>query len=76
MATTTTDAAGDYAFPDVAAGNYTVEITDAARRLDGYRLTSGLDQIPVTVAGVDVTDIDFGYVRTPGPRTQHRIRAK
>ena len=66
VATTTTDAAGDYAFPDVAAGNYTVEITDAARRLDGYRLTSGLDQIPITVAATDVTGVDFGYVRTPG----------
>ena len=66
VAATTTDAAGDYAFPDVAAGNYTVEITDAARRLDGYRLTSGLDQIPITVAATDVTGVDFGYVRTPG----------
>lgn len=66
IATTTTDANGDYTFPDVPSGSYTVEITDQDSILDGYQLTSGLDAIPITVVATDITDIDFGYVRESG----------
>ena len=65
VATTTTDANGDYSFPDVPPADYTVEVTDVNSVLDGYELTSGLDILTVTQARLnagDVTDVDFGYV--------------
>jgi uncharacterized repeat protein (TIGR01451 family) len=66
VATTTTDSSGNYTFPDVPNGNYRSVVTDVAGVLNGYTLTSGLDQIGVPVAGANITDIDFGYVRAPG----------
>ncbi len=63
VATTRTDAAGDYLFPDVPAGDYTVTVTDQEEVLDDYFLTSGLDAIDITVVATDITDIDFGYAR-------------
>ena len=66
VATTVTDANGDYVFADVPDGSYTVAVTDVAGVLDGYRLTSGLDSVPVTVSGADVAGVDFGYVRDAG----------
>ncbi len=50
----------------MAPGNYTVVVPDVNPVLDGYTLTSGLDEIPVTVGASNITGIDFGYVRTPG----------
>jgi uncharacterized repeat protein (TIGR01451 family) len=69
VATTFSDASGNYSFPDVPDGNYRVRVTDVGNVLNGYTLTSGLDQIPVTVAGADVTNVDFGYARVPGTGT-------
>ncbi len=66
LATTTTDAAGDYSFNDLPAGDYLVAVTDEGEVLDSFRLTSGLDQIPVTLAASDITGVDFGYARDPG----------
>ena len=63
VATAITDSSGDYTFPDVPAGNYTVAVTDGHGVLDGYLLTSSLDEVPVTVAASDITGIDFGYAR-------------
>lgn len=63
VARTLTDANGDYLFPDVPAGDYTVTVTDTEEVLDDYFLTSGLDAIPITVVATDITDIDFGYAR-------------
>ncbi len=63
IATTTTDASGNYTFPDLPDGDYRVAVTDVGKILDGYSLTSGLDVLAVTVAGSDVSDVDFGYVR-------------
>ena len=63
VATTFTDAAGDYSFSDVPAGNYTVAVADDGSVLDGYSLTSGLDALDITVAGVDIGGLDFGYAR-------------
>ena len=65
VATTVTDANGDYSFPNVPPADYTVEVTDTNSVLNGYELTSGLDVLPVTQAQLnagDVTDVDFGYV--------------
>ena len=61
VATTTTNASGNYTFPEVKAGNYKVVVTDTAGVLSGFTLTSGLDQIPVTVAATDIVNINFGY---------------
>ncbi|MEM9598078.1 MAG: SdrD B-like domain-containing protein, partial [Acidobacteriota bacterium] len=66
VATTTTDADGDYAFLDLEAGDYTVVVTDTAGVLADYFLTSGLDAIDVTVIATDITDIDFGYAQDSG----------
>src|SRR5690606_5161269 len=55
-----------YIFYDVPAGSYTVAVTDEGGRLQDYHLTSGLDEIPVTVVGTTpVTGVDFGYARNP-----------
>ena len=64
VATTTAGTDGSYTFVDVPDGDYLVQVTDTANTLDGYTLTSGLDQTPVTAdSGTgDVTGIDFGYV--------------
>ncbi len=69
VATTFTDGSGNYAFADVPNGSYRVVVTDVGDVLNGYRLTSGLDQIPVIVAGADVSNVDFGYARVPGTGT-------
>ncbi len=64
IATTTTAADGTYSFFDVPAGSYTVKVTDQGGVLNGYQLTSGLDQYPVSVVGTtSVTNVNFGYVR-------------
>lgn len=65
VATTTTDANGNYTFPDVPPGNYTVVVTDTAGVLIGYDLTGGIDPWPITVAAANITGIDFGYARSP-----------
>jgi len=63
----TTIAAGDgtYSFPDLPDGNYTVVVTDTNLVLSGYEATSGLDYRNISLAGADVTDVDFGYVDDP-----------
>ena len=66
LAATTTDTLGGYLFPDLPAGDYRVSVTDTGGVLSDYRLTSGLDTLPVTIAGTSVTDIDFGYIREAG----------
>ena len=65
VATAVSDGAGAYSFPGVPDGDYSVRVTDQAAVLDGYTLTSALDEVPVTVSGSDVTGVDFGYVREP-----------
>ncbi len=65
LATTSTDAMGNYTFPDLADGDYSVVVTDQNGVLENYQLTSGLDALPATIAGADVMDVDFGYARNP-----------
>ncbi len=65
VATTTTDANGNYTFSGVPRGGYTVTITDRNRVLNGFELTSGLDSIPVAVWTSNITGVNFGYVRPP-----------
>ncbi len=66
VATTTTDAGGNYVFHDVVAGSYTVHVTDDGGVLKGYTLTSSLDAIAVSVGATNVGDVDFGYARKQG----------
>jgi uncharacterized repeat protein (TIGR01451 family) len=76
LASTTADGNGDYRFPDLIDGEYAVHVTDTGKVLDGYTLSSGLDEIqPISIGdgnasngntGMDVTDVDFGYVRDTG----------
>jgi hypothetical protein len=61
VATVMTDASGNYIFPDVPAGNYTVVVTDQDAILSGYTATSGLDQRAITVPATGIVDVDFGY---------------
>ncbi|MEM1179709.1 MAG: SdrD B-like domain-containing protein [Acidobacteriota bacterium] len=65
LARTTTDGAGDYRFDDLPPGDYTVAVTDEDGVLADTFLTSGLDELSVTVAAADITGLDFGYAR-PG----------
>lgn len=63
IATTTTDANGDYSFSGLSNGDYQVAVTDTATQLAGYDITSGLDQQNVEINNADVNDVDFGYIR-------------
>ena len=63
LATTTTDANGNYTFAGLPDGSYTISVTDNAALLAGYDITSGLDTLSANVAGAPVTDVDFGYIR-------------
>jgi hypothetical protein len=62
IATTIADSSGDYSFPGLRAGDYTVVVTDETGQLAGFDITSGLDQLDVTI-GPDATDVDFGYIK-------------
>jgi len=68
IATTVTDAAGDYSFDNVVPGDYTVNVVDTTlpAGLEGTAGIGGVDPKAVTVnAGDQVRDIDFGYVPEP-----------
>ncbi|GBC61613.1 hypothetical protein DENIS_2575 [Desulfonema ishimotonii] len=65
VAETTTDTDGGYTFENVPAGEYTVKVTDTGSVLDGYTLTTDTLGYSITVAATDITDRDFGYVRSP-----------
>jgi uncharacterized repeat protein (TIGR01451 family) len=73
VATTTTDASGDYSFQGLPNGTYTVDVTDTGNVLDGYwhslgsqnpatDNTSKADPFDVAVSGGETnSNIDFGY---------------
>lgn len=65
IANTTTDANGNYLFPNLANGDYIVQITDDYNVLSGYQntyayLSRGIPTY-VTINGSDNLDIDFGF---------------
>ncbi len=66
VATALTDANGDYEFVDVPPGDYRLAVTDRSQVLTDFGLTSGLDQLDLTVANSDINDLDFGYARAFG----------
>ncbi len=78
IATTTTDASGNYSFANLPNGTYTVDVTDEANVLDGYWKShcptdkcgfdgySQADPYQVTLTGGQTnTTADFGYYRDP-----------
>ncbi len=73
IAADVTDGNGNYLFPDVPPGTYTVEVTDANGVLTSYGLKtypSGTDVTSnpsytfptATVGGTDYLDVDLGYI--------------
>ncbi len=75
VATTTTDANGNYSFSYLPNGNYTVDVTDENNVLDGFWHSLGTpntdnnsqsDPLSVTLTGgTTITYADFGYYRDP-----------
>ncbi len=65
IATTVTDANGDYSFPDILPGEYTVNVIDSTLP-PGLQNTAGANGIdPRTVSvrpGEIVEDVNFGYI--------------
>ncbi len=67
IASTTTDAAGNYSFPGLADGTYTVVVTDTANVLDDTSENTGDPdgggdrQATVVIAGSDDLTQDFGF---------------
>lgn len=65
VATTVTDANGDYSFPDILPGDYIVNVVDATLPpgLQNTAGTKGIDPRPISVLpGETVEEIDFGYI--------------
>ncbi len=69
MATTTTDASGNYSFKSIPDGTYTVAVTDVMEVLSNQWHSLGTDSendpVSVVVSGSDLTNIDFGYYSKP-----------
>jgi hypothetical protein len=63
VAVTTSDVNGDYSFVDLPAGDYTVRVTDKDGVLTNSELTSGADQLPVSLGATNVTGVDFNATR-------------
>ena len=65
IATTTTDAMGNYSFQNLPDGTYTVVVSDVQESLTGFWHSLGTDSesdpVTVTINGANQTDIDFGY---------------
>ena len=65
LATTITDALGNYSFQNLPDGIYTVVVNDLQESLTGFWHSLGTDSendpVIVTISGADQTDIDFGY---------------
>jgi len=67
VATTVADANGDYGFPDVVPGEYTVDVVDGSgtplENLQNTAGPNGIDPRPLTVPpGTEIEDVDFGYI--------------
>ena len=59
----TTAGDGDYDFTGLAAGDYTVDVTDTTNVLEDYDITTSNDPLPVSLGvGEDYNDADFGYI--------------
>jgi hypothetical protein len=76
VSTTTTDGSGNYSFPGLPNGTYTLDVTDTANVLDGLWHSSGdqsqavdgtskNDPYTVVLNDENVTTADFGYYGAP-----------
>jgi uncharacterized repeat protein (TIGR01451 family) len=74
IATTTTDASGNYSFANLPDGTFTVHVSDDTNVLNGYWKSTGtagsdnnsqLDPYSVTVPVTPNTTADFGFYRDP-----------
>ncbi len=66
IATTTTQSDGTYIFTDVADGSYKIQVDTTDTDIpSGYTLGTAND-LPITVSGNAVTDINFGFDLQPG----------
>ena len=76
VGTTVTDSNGDYSFPGLPDGSYTVDVTDSSNLLNGYWKSNGsnpgadnnsqLDPFSVSVSGGSTNSTaDFGYYVQP-----------
>ena len=69
LATTTADADGNYSFPGLRDGTYTVRVTDTAGVLDDWEQTAPALPAPpartVVLAGADAGGNDFGFRKKP-----------
>lgn len=61
--TVETDANGDYIFPDVADGNYIVQVDETDPELPEFYTPGTPEELAVTVAGQSVADRNFGFDR-------------
>ncbi len=66
IAQTTTDANGDFSFLDLPDGEYRLVVTDVSGELTDLLPTTAaaVSGQPVSLAGADVSDINFGYAAT------------
>ncbi|MEL7038204.1 MAG: Ig-like domain-containing protein [Cyanobacteria bacterium J06592_8] len=60
VATATTDADGNYEFPNIDDGSYTVQVETTDTDLNGATLGTNND-VAINVAGEPVTNINFGF---------------
>ncbi len=58
-----TDADGNYIFPDVADGNYIVQVDEEDPELPEFYTPGTDEELAVTVAGESVADQNFGFDR-------------
>lgn len=62
IAGTVTDAAGNYAFTNLSAGDYQIRVTDTAGELADKVLTGGTQPLDISIARDEVySTADFGY---------------
>lgn len=65
MSTTTTRPNGFFAFVNLPPGDYLVQVSDRGHVLTGYRRTTPLDPVPITLtAGAPAGVARFGYAPT------------
>ena len=69
VGTTLTNGTGQYSFPNVPNGTYTVDVTDEQHVLRGTWHTLGTNSLPdpdtVILSGNTNATVDFGYYKTP-----------
>ncbi|MFT6098130.1 MAG: protocatechuate 3,4-dioxygenase beta subunit, partial [Arenicella sp.] len=63
VASTQTDALGNYTFAGLDNGDYSVAVTDQDVVLAGFDITSGSDVLDRAINNANEFNVDFGYIR-------------